>query len=296
MPRELIPPLLTPLLGDVRVDTARVCALAERVLDAGATGVFVLGSTGEGPYLTPDQRLDVVRAVTEAARGRAPVYVGVSDTSARRVLEAMRALSLPGVEAFVVTLPYYGACSEPDAQRSFFTSLANKAPRPLILYNIPQAVHASIQLEVVRDALLDHSNVTAMKDSSGDAAYLDRALEMAGGRDFFVLQGAEPLAALTLLLGGRGLVPGMANVAPQLYAGMIRAADEGDTAMVLELQRRSNALGRMHAHGHWLACLKTAASLLGLCDPALAAPVAPLAAEAKARVRSVLEQEDLLSG
>ena len=163
----VIPPLITPLHADESIDEASLRRLIAHVIDGGVNGVFVLGSSGEGPLLSPSQRRQVVDIAGDAIRGRVPLLVGVADCSVRRVRENMAALLTPHVDAFVATLPFYGACDDPATQVRFYRELADASPRPLVIYNIPSAVHAGIEPETIA-RLASHPNIVGVKDPIKD--------------------------------------------------------------------------------------------------------------------------------
>lgn len=288
----LIPPLLTPLLPDDTIDRQSVQRLVEHILAGGGSGVFALGSSGEGPFLSLDQRCDLVQAAVEAVRGRGLLLVGISECSVRRVKAVMAALDLPGVDAFVLTLPFYGQFSQPHIQRDFFTAVADESSRPLLLYNIPQAVHAIVEPETLAE-LSHHPRIVGVKDSHGDLERFQRLVWLSQEMDLAVLQGAESVAGLSMLAGADGLVCGLGNLVPAWFAAIIEAARANQPERIQEIQQRIVALGRLHTYNHWLSCLKTAASLLGLCEPLVSAPLPRLSADETARIRTLLQEQGL---
>jgi dihydrodipicolinate synthase/N-acetylneuraminate lyase len=290
----LIPPILSPLLPDDTVDQKSLHHLVEHIMTGGGTGIFVLGSTGEGALLSLDQRRTIVISAIEATHGRGPLLAGIEECSVRKVMEVMAALNLPGVDAFVVTLPFYGEFSDVGMQISFFKAIADEAPRPLVLYNIPAAVHAILEPETLFE-LSKHPNIIGVKDSYGDMARFQRLLRLCGQGDFAIFQGTQRVAGLSLLAGADGLVPGLANLAPSWFAEMIEAAGLHQVERVLDIQKRIVALWTLQSHStHWLGCLKVAANLLGLCGTTVSAPLPKLSEEEVARVKSVLEQTGLI--
>ena len=290
--KGLIPPLLTPLLPDDHVDRQSVHRLVEHILAGGASGVFALGSSGEGAFLNLAQRRALVQSTIEAIHGQGLLLVGVMECSVRRVREVMTTLDLPGVDAFVLTLPFYGEFSRPDIQLSFFRAVADESPRPLLLYNIPQAVHALVEPDTLAE-LVGHPNIIGVKDSYGDMDRFQRLLWLTRQIDFAVFQGAEFIAGLSLLAGADGLVVGLGNLVPAWFTTMIAAARTHQPAQVLEIQERVSSLGTLHTYNHWLSCLKMAASLLGLCGPTVSAPLPRLSPDQTAQIRNLLEQHGL---
>ncbi|MBE7553099.1 MAG: dihydrodipicolinate synthase family protein [Anaerolineales bacterium] len=288
----LIPPLLTPLLPDDKIDRQGVQRLIEHILAGGGSGVFALGSSGEGPFLSLDQRRTLVQYAAEILQRRGQLLVGISECSVRRVREVMAALDLPGVDAFVLTLPFYGQFSQSDIQRAFFKAIADESNRPLLLYNIPQAVHAVVEPETLAE-LSQHPRIVGVKDSYGDVERFQRLVWLSRETDLAVLQGAESVAGLSLLAGADGLVCGLGNLVPAWFTAMIEAARTNQAEQVSEVQQRIVALGRLHTFNHWLSCLKTAASLLGLCQPLVSAPMPILSADEVAQIRVLLQQQGM---
>ncbi len=276
----------------IRLTGRGVQRLIEHILAGGGSGVFALGSSGEGPFLSLDQRRTLVQDAAEALQRRGQLLVGISECSVRRVREVMAALDLPGVDAFVLTLPFYGQFSQPDIQRAFFKAIADVSSRPLLLYNIPQAVHAVIEPETLAE-LSQHPRIVGVKDSYGDVERFQRLVWLSRETDLAILQGAEAVAGLSLLAGADGLVCGLGNLVPAWFTAMIEAARANQAEQVSEIQQRVVALGRLHTVNHWLSCLKTAASLLGLCQPLVSAPMPILSADEVAQIRVLLQQQGL---
>lgn len=291
----IIPPLLTPLHEDEALDEESLRRLIAHVLAGGVNGIFVFGSSGEGPMLRPAVRRRAVEVAAEAIAGRVPLLVGVSDCSVARVREQMEALVRPGVDAFVATLPYYGDFSGAAIQLRFFRQIADLSPRPLVLYNIPQAVHAAIAPATFAE-LAAHPNIVAIKDSSGNVGNLQRMALLGADSGAAVFTGAESIGGPCLLAGASGIIGATCNLAPDRWAELYRTAQRGDWEAVRRLQRRLTDLGSLCSHGYWLGCLKTAAHLMGLCGPKLASPAEGPDAEGVERIRQVLVRHGLLAG
>jgi 4-hydroxy-tetrahydrodipicolinate synthase len=285
----VIPPIIAPLRenGDVDVDGIR--RLVAHLMGGGVSGVFALGTSGEGPWLTAMQTDQLVAATVRAIDRRVPVLVGVLEPGTARTLEAVRRAEANGADALVVTSPYYFE-ADSAAQRRHVEAVAAATQLPLILYNIPQTTHNPLVAATVRH-LLAIETVIGIKESSGDWVGFEALLALRAERPGFrVLQGAEHLCARSILAGADGLVPGLGNLAPGLFVRLVSAARGDDRATALALQERVIALGQLHAHGFWLACLKYAASLLGFGSGKTCGD-APLSSEAKGAIRRLVEQE-----
>jgi 4-hydroxy-tetrahydrodipicolinate synthase len=284
----LIPPMISPLTPAGSVDEAGLEAHVRRLIAGGVSGLFVLGTSGEGPLLTSAQARQVIRLTVAAAAGRVPVLAGALEPSTVRTVEATLVAADCGADAAVVTTPYY---IEADASgiREHFMRAAEGSPIPVVLYNIPSKTHHVLTPDIVAD-LVGLPNIVGIKDSHGDWAAFERLLAIRRP-GFTVLQGAEFLSARSMLAGADGLVPGLSNVAPELFSAIIAAARAGSEADAHAMQAKADALGALHTHGHWLACLKYAVSRRGLTHPTTFAHAAPLTAAARSAIDALVAQQ-----
>jgi 4-hydroxy-tetrahydrodipicolinate synthase len=288
-----VPPLISPLDGAGEPDPGATAALVEHVVGDGVSGLFVLGGCGEGAWLTTAQRAAVVRAVARAAAGRVPVLTGVMLPGTAGAAEAARQAADAGADGVVVGSPYYFGV-DAAAQRRHIEAVLAATPLPALLYNIPQCTH-----HVLAPATVDHlahdPRILGIKDSAGDfEAFLGFLAVRRRQPRFRVLQGHEHLAAASLLQGGDGLVPGLANVAPALFVALREAAAKGDAAGCARLQEAIEDLATLHACGHWLPALKAACALLGLGSGAPAPPLAPASASQRETIAVILRRHALL--
>ncbi len=282
----VIPPVITPLTDDGSLDLPALERLLERLIAAGVGGLFMLGTSGEGPWLKREQQIKVLEVAVRVAAGQVPVIAGVLEPSTGRVVEALSAFENVGVDALALTTPYYFGVSD-TAQLHHFERVLEATNLPVVLYNIPSATHNSLSVETVRQ-LARHPHVLGIKDSTGDREHFRRLLELKTAHDgFSVLQGAEVAAGEALLAGADGVVAGLANLEPEPFVQMLEAARRGDEARVRVLQARVAALWELHTHGHWLSCLKYAAHLRG-CGCGKTLGLEELAPDAQAQIADVL--------
>jgi 4-hydroxy-tetrahydrodipicolinate synthase len=167
------------------------------------------------------------------------------------------------------------------------------AGRPALLYNIPQSTHQLLAPVTARDLARDR-RVLGIKDSAGDFAAFQGFLAVRAERpDFRVLQGNEHLAAASLLQGGDGLVPGLANVAPALLVALREAAAGGDAPTCARLETAITDLATLYDQGHWLPALKAACALLGIGGGTPAAPLMPASEAERRAIATILARHGL---
>lgn len=278
MPRVagLIPPVITPLTADGKVDRAAVLRVMERLVSAGVDGVFVMGSSGEGPSLSDRQRRDVATAYVEASGGRVPVYVGALDPSPERAATTVDMVISIGADAVVLGGPYYFTGAGPEHVRAHVLQSLGGTDVPAIVYNLPQATGNPFTPDVVRHLAAD-ARIVAIKDSCGVEADSLALQAAAAGAGLDFLQGAEALLATSVLHGAAGIIPGAANIVPRLCRRLFDAAASGDVDVALALQADLVvACEAIYRGGHWLSALKATASEFGLCGPATSGGLPPL--------------------
>ncbi|MER6139950.1 dihydrodipicolinate synthase family protein [Streptomyces sparsogenes] len=302
----VVPPLCTPLTRTGEVDTRSLAALAERLIGAGVSGLFALGSSGEAAYLSDRRRRTVLETVTEAAAGRVPVLAGVIDMTTERVLDHARAAAAAGVDGLVATAPFYTR-THPAEIADHFRRVRGGAGLPLFAYDIPASVHTKLTPALVFPLAAD-STLAGLKDSSGDDGALRRLLvevrRRGLGGSFSVLTGSELAVDGALLAGVHGVVPGLGNVDPAGFVRLYDHARAGRWKQAAAEQDRLAALfaltdvgdpAAMGGSSSALGGFKAALHLLGVIDcPATAPPQVPLGDAAVDAVRHILEDGGLL--
>src|SRR4051794_13793957 len=201
--RGIIPPLVTPLLDRDRLDNAGLERLIEHVLGGGVHGVFLLGTTGEGPSLSHRLRCEVVERACAQVGGRVPVLVGITDTSFVESIEMAEHAADAGARAVVLAPPYYFPTGQAELAE-YVESIAAALPLPLYLYNMPSHTKLAFEPETVA-RVLPIPKILGLKDSSGQLVYFHKIQALAAARpDFSLLMGPEELLAESVLLGAHG--------------------------------------------------------------------------------------------
>lgn len=168
----------TPFYPDERVYFRKLEANIARYSRSLLSGMVVLGSTGEAPALNDAESSDVLRIAAEAAATEKVLIAGVGRESARSTLELAEAAAQFKYDAVLVRTPtYYSNQMTPAAVVTYFQSVADRSPLPVVLYNIPRCVPYNIPVEMVAE-LAQHENIIAIKDSSGNLERIQRTVEL----------------------------------------------------------------------------------------------------------------------
>jgi 4-hydroxy-tetrahydrodipicolinate synthase len=232
-----IPALVTPFGPDGGFDERAYRELIEWQVAEGSSALVPCGTTGEAATLTQAEQFAIVRVCVEQARGRVPVIAGAGSNDTRVAAANLRAAKEAGADAALMVPPYYNRPSQEGIYRHF-EALAQDAPLPIVLYNVPARTVTDILPDtLVRIVAAFPQVFVAVKDASG---VLQRVSQhrAALGADFCQLSGNDDLALGYNAMGGVGCISVTANVAPRLSADFQRACGAGDTAAALALHDR----------------------------------------------------------
>jgi dihydrodipicolinate synthase/N-acetylneuraminate lyase len=276
MLKGIVPPLVTPLADRDTLDVAGLERLIEHLIQGGVSGLFILGTTGEGPSLSYRLRRELIERTCALADKRIPVLVGITDTSFTESVQLARHAAEHGCHSAVLAPPYYFPAGQAELIE-YLDDLVKELPLPMFLYNMPGLTKVHFEHEVIRVAMT-WEKVIGIKDSSCDMIYFHKLLRLCRERpDWSLLVGPEELTAEAVLLGAHGGVNGGANIHPRLYVDLYQAAVAQDLAKVRELQAQVMDLaGRIYTVGKHKSALikgiKCSLSLLGICEDAMAEP------------------------
>lgn len=298
----VVPPVVTPDTPDHQLDVVSFERSINRLIEAGVDGLFFLGSSGEVVFATDERRDQIVREAVRIVDHRVPVLVGIIDTETERVLEhGRRALAL-GADALVATAPFYALGGPADVEEHF-RILHQELDAPLFAYDIPVCVHTKLPWKML--ARLGAEGVLAgVKDSSGDDVFFRYLVQEneKNGHPLTLLTGHEIVVDGALLSGADGSVPGLANVEPEGYVRMWKAAQEGNWAEVKREQDRLNEISHIfdvttgvQGYGAGVGAFKCALNLMGIFDSdQMPRPVKPLDGQNREAIKQVLIANGLL--
>ena len=288
----VVPPTITAFDENESVDYEATAAHARFVVDRGAHGVFPLGTNGEFPLLTPDEREGVVEAVTEEIGDDAAVIAGVGAASTRETLAHAEHAERVGADGVVVVTPYYYPLDHEAAVRHY-RQVAEAVELPVYVYHIPSKTGNSLSLDTL-DALADIENLVGLKDSSKDVPWLGQAIDAHPEMTF--LAGSDSLLFPGLEVGCAGMVSAVANAFPELVVDLYEAYDQGDEERARELQSEVYDVRSALKRGPYMAGVKTALGLrdLGFDPGPLRSPLTEMAESDREALRADLSDLGLL--
>jgi 4-hydroxy-tetrahydrodipicolinate synthase len=261
--RELtgvIPPMITPFADDDSIDREKLKAETEYLLQAGAAGLVVGGSTGEGAGMSEQELYAAVATVMETVDGRVPVLGGViADTSEEAVrlgLAAKRA----GAAALQVPPPHFHFVVTPEVLASYYRAITDATGLPLIIYNV--IPWAQVAIQSMDRLLTGNPAIMGVKQSGGNMHALADLLAYLRGR-LRIYSAIDDLVYPSLALGADGTISGTSSVFPYETVEMYRAVRAGEFARALELHNRLVPVWRSLDGPHFPSRVKYAMALMG---------------------------------
>lgn len=292
----IMPAMITPFDKQGEIDYEATEKIVERFIEAGVDGVSILGSTGEFPHLGVEERREFAERVIALAGGRIKVVVGVGSTSTREAASLARHAAESGAYATLCVPPFYFKLGE-EALLQHFSGVARATELPMLVYNFPLMTGLNLSPRLVARLASEVPNVTGIKDTVTEPSHtLDVLGEVkAANPEFSVLVGFEDQILPNLLAGGDGAISGLANVAPELFVGLVRAFREGELAEAADHHRRILALlGLGGLSDPVVGAVKAAMSRLGVeVSPWVRSPALPLPSEAYDELDGVLNSAGL---
>ncbi len=292
--KGIIPPMVTPLRSQTEIDGDGLSRLVEHILAGGVHGLFLLGTTGEGPYLSSALRAELVRRVCRQVNKRVPVFVGITDTVVSESVALAHFAAENGADAVVAAPPYYLPLGQEELI-GYAERLVSQVPLPVVLYNIPLCTKVRIEPQTVR-RMAELPGVIGIKDSSGDMLYFQTIRRVFSEQsDFKILMGTEELLAESLLLGADGGICGGANLFPRLYVDLYDAAAASDVRKVRQLHQlvmklSTSVYSVSQSSSGIFRGIKCALSMLGICSDLPAEPFGCFSEPQREKIRDFLNE------
>lgn len=229
------PALVTPFTAEGDIDDAAFRQLIDDQVEGGAPGngagagvdgLVVLGTTGENPTVTHEERRRLVDAAIEQAAGRVPVVVGTGTNDTRQSVQFSREAAAAGADGLLVVGPYYNKPSQ-RGFRAHVAAIADATDCPIIVYNVPGRTSFNITAETMLCVAEEVPSVVGVKEASGDLAQVSDILAHRPAR-LAVYAGDDEIALPLVLLGGDGVVSVLCNALPGRFCDMMQAALGGE--------------------------------------------------------------------
>ena len=278
--------LITPFQSNTSIDYTALEKVIDFVIAGGVEYVVTLGTTGETPTLSKEEKKQIALFTYEKVAGRVPVVVGIGGNNTAELLQELNSFPLDKAAAVLSASPYY---SKPSQEGLFlhYKALAEASPKPLLLYNVPGRTGRNLSAATTIRLAHEVKNVAGIKEASGDMA---QCMEILRDKpdDFLVVSGDDALAFPQIACGMEGVISVAANGFPQEFSDMVRLALKGDLRGAKALNDRLIAGYDIMFAENNPAGIKGAMAEKGLIGNYVRLPVVPLSAGLQAKWKEYL--------
>ena len=279
--------LVTPFTSSGAVDFNALGRVIEYVIKGGVEYLVTLGTTGETPTLSREEKRDIILYTYEKARLHEPVVVGIGGNNTNELIDDLEQFPLDEAIAVLSASPYY---SKPSQEGIFqhYKALARETSKPIILYNVPGRTGRNISAETILRLAREVDNIAGVKEAGGDMLQCMQVLRDKP-RDFLVVSGDDALALPQIACGMDGVISVAANSFPKLFTEMVRLSLHGDFAAARKINDGLlEAYDLMFAENN-PAGVKAFLAKEGLIENYLRLPLVPLSKEMQRRVQAYQE-------
>jgi 4-hydroxy-tetrahydrodipicolinate synthase len=214
--------IITPFKRNTDVDYESLEKLINYIIENGVEYIVSLGTTGETPTISKNERQEIVDFTIEKINGRTPIVVGVGGNSTKEVIDALGDFPLEKVSAVLSNSPYYNKPSQ-EGIFQHYKALAAASPKPIILYNVPGRTGSNISAETTLRLANECSNVGGIKEASGNMVQCMHILKNKP-EDFMVVSGDDHITLPLIACGMDGVISVAANCFPKDFSEMVRLA------------------------------------------------------------------------
>ncbi len=281
--------LVTPMSED-KINYDKLCELINWQIEKGINAIVLLGTTGEAPTISVEEKSEILRLGVQAAEGRVPVIAGCGSNDTALSIRLCENAQKAGVDGFLINNPYYNKSSD-NGIYAHYKAISDAVDKPIIVYNVPGRTGKNLSAELMI-RLCEIENVKGFKEASGD---ISQIVKLCAGKpeDILVYSGSDDMILPVMAIGGSGVICTCSNIAPKMCLDITDAyfANDFETAKrkQFELLKLFDAM--------FCDCnpipVKTAMNMAGFGVGKMRLPLVELDEEKKKKVAKVLEEFDI---
>ena len=280
--------LVTPFMENGAIDFAAVAKIVDNLIAGGVDYILVLGTTGETPTLSTDERKALIRFVRDRVAGRVKLMVGVGGNCTHDVVKTLRTWDLRGYDAVLSVNPYYNKPNQ-EGLYQHFKAIAEASPLPVMLYNIPGRTGVNMAPETIARLATDCDNIIGVKEASGNLEQMEQ-IKAITPSDFLLISGDDGLTVEVVKRGGVGVISVLANAYPAETKEVVSLALDGNTEEAEQkLKALDGIISSLFEEGNPVG-VKTVLYLKGVCTNTMRLPLVPGSEALQAKLKSQIAE------
>ena len=288
---EVLTAMVTPFNDQLEVDYKQAAKLAQRLVDNGSDGLVVLGTTGEVPTLSKEEKLKILETVVEQVGNEATIIAGSGSYSTAESIKFSQQAEDIGVDALMLVGPYYNKPPQ-YALYNHFAEIADNVDLPLMIYNVPSRTGKNIEPETVL-RLAEIENIIAVKEASGDICQINKLARLADD-DFKIYSGDDSLTLPAIAVGAEGVISVASHLVGEEIKAMIKNYKAGNVNQAKEINQKLGELFNALFIKTNPIPVKKALNLAGLEVGKLRGPLYELPEEDTIKLKEVLAKYELV--
>lgn len=266
--------LITPFTTSKEIDYSALERVINHVIGNGADFLVVLGTTGETPTLSPEEKLCVMKFVKDRVDGRVPLVLGMGGNNTAEIVRQVSETDLEGYSAILSVVPYY---NKPSQEGIFchFKAIADASPLPVILYNVPGRTGVNLDADTTLRLAREVPNIIGIKEASGRINQIERLLREKP-EQFKVLSGDDGMTYPLMALGAEGVISVLGNAYPREFSEMVHLCLEGNYIEAVDYHYKFREIIRLLFADGNPAGVKCVMHDMGLIENELRLPLIPV--------------------
>lgn len=266
--------LVTPFTKNKNIDFTALERVVEHVVTNGADFLVVLGTTGETPTLSQQEKTSVKTFIKKIVRGRVPLVIGMGGNNTAEIVLQLQSEDLSGYSAILSVVPPYNKPSQ-EGLYLHFKTIAEASPLPVILYNVPGRTGANLDADTTLRLAREVPNIVGIKEASGNMRQIERLLlEKPDG--FTIISGDDGMTYPLMTLGAQGVISVLGNAYPREFADMVHLCLEGNYIEAVDIHNRFIEIIRLLFTDGNPAGVKCVMHDMGLIENELRLPLIPV--------------------
>ncbi|MFN9112895.1 MAG: 4-hydroxy-tetrahydrodipicolinate synthase [Bacteroidota bacterium] len=274
--------LVTPFNYDYTIDFDALGNLVEHCIAGGLNYLVVLGTTGEVPTLTKEEKKEVYEFVAKKVNKRVPLVAGIGGNNTSELIQTLQSFDIEGYDAILSVSPYY---NKPNQEGIYlhYMELARFSPLPIIVYNVPGRTGAGISADTtLRLAAANHKFIATKEASGNPEIFMDILINKP--EQFAVISGDDNLTVPFLAMGMSGVISVIGQAYPQLFSKMVNAGLAGDFTTAREIHYKLYDLMKTIFADGSPGGIKVILEQMGLCKNVVRLPLAPVNEQVKQKL------------
>jgi 4-hydroxy-tetrahydrodipicolinate synthase len=254
------PAVTTQFRDDFSLDIDATARVMDALIRDGVSGLIVCGTVGENTSLTRPEKVAIMEAAKDVARGRVPVISGIAEFTTAFAIETAKEAKRVGIDGIMV-MPALVYSSKPHETAAHFRGVAKAVDLPMMVYNNPPIYKNDVTPQILA-SLADCETVVCFKESSGDTRRFIDLKNMVGDR-FVLFAGLDDVVVESVMVGAVGWVSGMSNAFPVEGETLFRLARAGRYEEAMPLYKWFMPLLHLDARPDLVQCIKLCEHIMG---------------------------------